>query len=156
MSKRTLVIGAVVALAALNVAAFCVDCVRLADAAAARVALGDSDMEKQEARLAKLLTSDANVSGATKEAVAAWQKAVSQEDRTARQAAYDKLVAAARSAVAPNPTDPLERKFADDVAGAINRRQVAEKPYEDEQAAYDAFLKTFRGRVAKWFAPPAR
>ena len=43
-----------------------------------------------------------------------------------------------------DPTNPLDRKFMDDMAGAINRREIAEKPYDDELAAYQQFLNGWR------------
>ncbi len=43
----------------------------------------------------------------------------------------------------------------DDTAGAINRRQVAEKPYDEELAAYQAYLKSWRGTIARMFSPVA-
>jgi hypothetical protein len=55
-----------------------------------------------------------------------------------------------------DPTNPLDRKFMDDIAGAINRREIAEKPFEDEWAAYQEFLNSLRGRVARGFSPQAR
>ena len=44
----------------------------------------------------------------------------------------------------------------DDVAGAINRREIAEKQYDEESAAYQQFLGSFRGTVAKVFSSRAR
>jgi hypothetical protein len=44
----------------------------------------------------------------------------------------------------------------DDAAGAINRRQVAEKPFDAEEAAYLAYLASWRGQIAQWFSPTAR
>ena len=40
----------------------------------------------------------------------------------------------------------------DDIAGAINRREVAEKQYDVEWAAYREALGGFRGRIARMFS----
>ena len=53
-------------------------------------------------------------------------------------------------------TNPLDRKFMDDTAGAINRRQVAEKPFDKELAAYQAYLQSWRGTIARMISPVAR
>jgi hypothetical protein len=51
-----------------------------------------------------------------------------------------------------DPTNPLDRKFMDDAAGAMNRREVAQKQYEEELAPYEAYMKTWRGKVAMAFS----
>ncbi|MCP6725939.1 hypothetical protein NL526_28170, partial [Klebsiella pneumoniae] len=55
-----------------------------------------------------------------------------------------------------DPTNPLDRKFMDDVAGAINRREIAEKSFDEEWAAYQEFLNGSLGRIARWFSSQAR
>ncbi len=50
-------------------------------------------------------------------------------------------------------TNPLDRKFMDDTAGAINRREVAEEPFNEESSAYEAYLHSWRGRIARLFSP---
>ena len=55
-----------------------------------------------------------------------------------------------------DPTNPLDRKFMDDIAGAINRRDVAQKQYDEESAAYQSHLTGVRGGLAKTFSPHAR
>ena len=84
---------------------------------------------------------------AIEEHAAAW-------DRKARHAAYDKLVAAYRSSVSEDfdPTNPANRKFMDDANGAINRREVAEKEFDQEWRAFQQFMNSRRGRVARRFA----
>ena len=69
----------------------------------------------------------------------------------ARHEAYDKLVASFRQTMSSDvdPTNPLDRRFMDDIAGAINRREIAEKQYEEEWAAYQQALSSFRGSVAR-------
>jgi hypothetical protein len=54
-----------------------------------------------------------------------------------------------------DPTNPLDRKFSDDVVGAQNRRKVAMEAYDEESAAYQEFLTRFRGRIAKMLSSQA-
>src|SRR5436190_1214979 len=53
-------------------------------------------------------------------------------------------------------TNPLDRKFMDDAAGAMNRREVAQKQYDEELAAYQNYLNSWRGSVARLFSSQAR
>ena len=57
---------------------------------------------------------------------------------------------------AADATNPLDRKFMDDTAGAINRREIAEQPYDDEMAAYRAYLGSWRGSLARFFSSTAQ
>lgn len=135
--------------------AIAVDCVRLAADAHDRVRLADDELKKHEVRLAKLLASSPQLSPEVKSALAAHETAV---DTPARRAAYDDLVTSFRTSMSQSldATNPLMRKFMDDTTGAINRRQLAEKPYEEELAAYDAYLTSWRGRIARMFSSAAR
>jgi hypothetical protein len=152
--KRFVIPLAIAAMLALLGAAVAWDCVRLAADAAHRVALADHELEKHELRLVKLLSASSKTSSESRAAIAAHGQA---SDAITRHVAYDELVAIFRkTSDAIDPTNPLDRKFMDDVAGAINRRQIAEKPYDDEQAAYGEFLSSFRGRIARLFSPRAR
>jgi len=47
-------------------------------------------------------------------------------------------------------------KFMDDIAGAINRREIAEKQYDEEAVVYQNFLHSWRGSVARTFSSQAR
>lgn len=131
------------------------DSVRYAAAGRHRVALVDEELQKHEARLLKLLAGHAQTSPDVQSAIAAYQGGGSPETR---HAAYEQLVASFRKTMsnAIDPTNPLDRKFMDDIAGAINRREMAEKQYDDESAAYQRFLSSFRGSVAKAFSSTAR
>jgi hypothetical protein len=153
--KRLIVPVALVAMAGLLFAAIAVDCVRLAGAARERVELADAEMKKHELRLARLLAAAPNKVPETDAAVSAFDSA---SDSHARHEAYDRLVAIARSVQSQgiDPTNPLDRRFMDDIAGAINRREVARKQYDDEWAAYQQFLKSVRGSVAKLFSSHTR
>jgi hypothetical protein len=50
----------------------------------------------------------------------------------------------------------MDRKFMDDAAGAMNRREVAQKQYDEELAAYQHYLNSWRGSVARMFSSQAR
>jgi hypothetical protein len=153
--KQLIVPLAIVAMVALLGAAAAWDCVRLAADARHRVALADQDMQKHELRLVKLLTARENSSPELQSAASTYQAA---NTATARHEAYEQLVAIIRSKKANgvDATNPLDRKFMDDVAGAINRREIAEQPYDEELAAYQQFLNSFRGGVARMFSVRAR
>ncbi len=151
MNKRYIVAGSAVALLALIAAAFVLDCVRLAEAARHRVELADEELAKHEQRLIKLLGGSATVAPEVAEAIAAHSAAATP---TERHVAYDQLVAAFRRTTASDvdPTNTLDRKFMDDVAGAINRREIAEQPYEAEMEVYRAYISRPRGNVARWIS----
>ena len=155
MNKRTLVAVAAFAMLALIAAAFAVDCVRLAAQARRRVDLADQELVKHEQRLVKLLTGSAALSSEVQLAITAYRAA---DRSTARHAAFDQLLIAFRQTMnrSIDPTNALDRKFMDDVAGAINRRELAEPPYDAEMSAYQDYLSGSRGAVARWFAPPDR
>jgi hypothetical protein len=151
--KKLVVPLAIVAMLALLGAAVAWDCVRLAADARNRVALADAEMQKQEERLVKLLAASPKSTPEMQSAVTAYKEATTPE---ARRDAYDRLVAAFRNA--PNsvdPTNPVDRKFMDDVAGAINRREVAQEPHDAEVASYHQFLNSFRGQIARFFSTQA-
>ncbi len=135
--------------------AIAVDCVRLAADARDRVRLADDELKKHEDRLATLLAGSPQASAEVKTAITAYRTAA---DPSARHAAYQELVASFRQTMstAIDATNPLDRKFMDDTAGAINRREIAEKPYDEESAAYQAYLTNWRGQIARWFSSAAR
>jgi hypothetical protein len=151
MNKRYLVFGAAFGMLLLIAAAFVVDCVRLGEAALRRVELADEDLAKHERRLAKLVGASAK---ATPEVQAAIKSYEAAESAPARRDSYEELVVAFRRTMqfAVDPTDPFERKFMDDTAGAINRRERAEPAYDEEVAAYREYMRGVRGRVARWAA----
>jgi hypothetical protein len=108
-------------------------------------------MRKHEVRLTKALAGAPKTSPEVQAAVESYRTA---EGSRERHDAYDALVATIGKA-APNdvdPTNPLDRKFMDEVAGAINRRQIAEKQFSVEAGAYHSFLESWRGRIAKMFS----
>jgi hypothetical protein len=153
--KKIVLPLAVLAMIALLAAAFAWDCVSLAANGRRRVASADEEMHKHERRLVQLVKGSPRLSPDVQAAIAAHETA---DTSAARHDAYERLVASFRLSMSGgvDPTNPLDRKFADDVAGAINRREIAQKPYDEELDAYRAFLAGFRGRVARWFSAAAR
>ncbi len=139
---------------ALLAVAIAVDCVRLARDMQQRVVLADDELGKYEDRLATLLAASPQVTPEVQQAIASYRSANSWQTR---HAAYEALVSAFQQTMSDklDATNPLDRKFMDDAAGAINRRQVAEKPFDAEEAAYQAYLHSWRGTIAQWFSPPA-
>jgi hypothetical protein len=132
-----------------------IDCVRLAADRHHRVFSADGQMVTQEIRLVNLL---ANSPKATPEVQSAISILKSIHGRQARMQAYDALVASFHQTMSGRieATNPLDRKFMDEAAGAINRRAVAQKQYEEESSDYQNFLNSWRGSVAKRFSSQAR
>ena len=148
---KTLVLPiAVVVMIGVIGAAFALDCIRLAADARGRVGLADDEMYKHELRLVTVLSGSARVSPEVQTAITKHQQAKSPR---ARHEAYEQLVARFRQTMseAVDPTNPLDRKFMDDIAGAINRREVAQKQYDEEFAAYKHYDDSLRGAVARRF-----
>jgi hypothetical protein len=131
------------------------DCVRLANDGHARVNLADAEVRKHEVRLVNELTSPARPMPELPPAINAYKQAPTPQ---LRHQAYDRLIADFRATSADkiDPSNPLQRKFMDDVAGAINRREIAEKQFDQEAAAYRAYLASPRGSVARMFSSQAR
>jgi hypothetical protein len=127
------------------------DCVRLAGDVRHRVELADAELRKHEERFMALVTGSPDLTPEVEAAVAIYRGAESMQER---HAAYAAVVATFRKTMSrqADPTHPLDRKFMDDAAGAVNRREVAEKAYSEEIAAYREFVKSFRGRVARRFS----
>jgi len=140
---------------ALLAMAIAVDCVRIAGDYQERVALADAELSKQETRLVNLLEASPQVTPEVTAAIASYRDA---QDWPARHEAFEALAASVQQTMAGklDATNPLDRKVMDDVAGAINRRQVAEKPFDEQEAAYQAYLASWRGQIAQWFSSSAR
>jgi len=151
VKKRVLVAVAAFGMLALIAAAFALDCVRLAEQARLRVDLADQELIKHEERLIKLLAGSSEVSSEVRRAIDAYRAADTSPER---HAAYDQLLADFRQTMndTVDPTNTLDRKFMDDIAGAINRREIALAPYDVEMTAYQAYLGGTRGGVARWFS----
>ena len=116
------------------------DSVRMAAEARRRLALADEELQKHESRLMKLLADSPKASAEVKSAIGEHRAAASMH---ARHDAYDRVVGAFRQTMsdAVDPTNPLDRKFMDDIAGAINRRERAEQSYDQEAAAYQSCFR---------------
>ena len=145
---------AILAMIVLFASAVAWDSVRIAAEARRRLALADEELLKHELRLMKLLTDSPNVSSEVKAAIGEHQAATSTQ---ARHDAYQKVVGAFRQTMssAVDATNPLDRKFMDDIAGAINRRERAEQSYDQEAAGYQSALNGFRGRIARLLSSQA-
>jgi hypothetical protein len=149
MKKGVLLVGLLVMFMIVG-GAIVWDCVRLAQDAQHRVSLADDEVTKHELRLMKLLEASPALTPELEAAIAQYGAANSL---VAKRAAYETVVAGFRKSMQSrvDATNPLDRKFMDDVAGAINRRELALKPYEQELAAYNAFMVSVRGSIAGWF-----
>jgi hypothetical protein len=154
LKRRTILLLVVLAMVALVGGAVAWDCVRIAANHRERIALADDELKKHEDRLVGLLGGSTHT---TPEVQAAIDAHGAAKERPARHAAYDELVVAFRKTASAevDPTNPLDRKFMDDLAGAINRRDIARDPYDLEAAAYRKYLEGFRGRIARWISPQA-
>lgn len=140
---------------ALLAVAIAVDCVRLASATAERVQLADVELIKHEKRLVSLLDASPHATPEVKSALADYRAA---RDVESRHAVYERLATSFQQTMSTtlDATNPLDRKFMDDTAGAINRRQVAEKSFDEELAARQAYLHSWRGTIARMISPAAR
>lgn len=154
--KKLVIPGVVVAMLVLLSGAFVLDCLRYAASARQRVTLADEEMRKHEERLVGLLSAGQGTSPELQAALSAYNEAAGSMRN--RHAAYRKLSTLALSSTSgkADPNDTLARKRMDDIAGAINRRDVAEKQYEVEAADYKKLLDGFMGSVAKAFSAQAR
>jgi hypothetical protein len=152
--KKLVLPLAILAMVGLLLGGVALDSGRMAAEARHRVDLADAELRKHEERLIKLLAGSKALSPEVRSAIAAYQGV---DSLTARHAAFEELVVSFRQSMSTSvdPTNPLDRKFMDDMAGAINRREIAEKPFDKEWADYDTFLDSSRGRIARWFSPQA-
>ena len=152
--KKIILPLAIVAMMVLLAAAYTWDSVRTADNAHRRVELADEEMHKHEDRMVKLLSDSSQITPEVQAGIAAYQNAT---DPLTRQKAYEQLAASFQKTMSSkiDPTNPLDRKFMDDIAGAINRREVAQKQYDEESAAYKSLLSGVRGSLAKTFSSRA-
>lgn len=153
--KRLIVPLALVAMALVLFAAASLDCVRIAGDYQRRIALADGEVKKHEERLAKVLEGSPKVTPEVTTALVAYKSAHGAEER---HDAYDQLAQSFQKTMAGavDATNPLDRKFMDEAAGSINRREIAEKLYDVEDVAYQHFLQTWRGSLAQMFSSQAR
>ncbi len=146
---------ALLMMAVMLASAVAVDCVRLAADGHRRAQLATDEMAKHESRLVGVLENSPKKTPEVESALATWK---SVNGRLSREHAYEAVVAAFQKTMSPkiDATDPLDRKFMDEAAGAINRRDVAHKQYAAESAEYDAYLASWRGKIAQTFSSQAR
>ncbi len=135
--------------------AIAIDCAHLAADKYSRVLVADGQMVTQEIRLVNVLSNSAKMTPEVQSAITTLKAIHSRKER---MEAYDALVGSFQKTMADkvDATNPLDRKFMDDAAGAINRRNVAQKQYDEEAAEYHRFLSTWRGRAARYFYAQAR
>lgn len=140
----------VVLMSGLVAGAFIWDCVRLDRQFSAQLDAVDGEMLKHEDRLITAVQGMPQVPNDVNAAIENYRAAQGRENR---HAAYAALKATTERSLTTllDPTNPLSRRVMDDVAGAINRRTVAEKPYADAVSDYQRWQNTFRGRVASNF-----
>jgi hypothetical protein len=155
MKKLVLPI-AIVLMMVFIAAAYTWDSVRAAAAARHRVDLAGQEMQKHEQRLVKLLEEHPKATPEVKAAVVSFRSDTSSPEK--RRDAYGQVVASFKSTMAGqiDATDPLDRKSMDDIAGAMNRREVAQKQYDEESTAYERFMSGIRGRLAGLVSPPTQ
>jgi hypothetical protein len=153
--KKSAIPLAILAMALLLAGAFVWDSVRYAADARGRVDLADKELKKHEARLVRLVAESPKLTTEVQSALQLYRAAA---NRQARFDAYDRVTDSFRKTMADkvDATNPLERKFMDDIAGAINRRDVAAKTFDNESTNYYTFLDGFRGRIANMFSSDVR
>lgn len=149
MRKLILVI-AVLVMGAIMAGAFAMDSVRLTLAAREQVANADDALKTAEIRLVRTLSAWGDAPESVKSAIQAYNAATTPEER---RGAYDELVAATQQAITSQPPITTTK---DDIAGAINRRVVAERPFNEVKEEYDRWLKTPRGRLGEQILDKSR
>jgi hypothetical protein len=153
--KQLIVPLALVGMGLLLLAAAAIDCARIAGDYQRRVAIADGELQKPEGRFVKVLEGSPKLTPEVSAALSAYKAATTADER---HAAYDQLTKSFQQTMsgAVDATNPLDRKFMDEAAGSINRRQIAEKQYDEEMAAYKSFLQTWRGKLSRVFSSQAR
>ena len=154
MKKLVLPIAIVLMMLLIGIA-YTWDSVRSANASRHRVDLAEQEVQKQEQRLVKVLAENPKSSAEVQSALVAYKAA---DNPQARHAAYEQLVSNFKASMSTqlDATNPLERGVMDNVTGAINRHEVAQKVYDQESSAYQSFLSGFGGSLARAFSSSAR
>ena len=146
MRKLLLVLGVLV-LAAIMAGAFVMDSVGLTMNIHDEVNAADEAMKVAETRLVRTLSGWPEAPASIKSALQMYAEKSSREDR---REAYDSLVAVTQQALqSSDPAQHPPQALKDDIAGAINRRAVAERPYREVESEYQAWGKTLRGRIGE-------
>lgn len=71
------------------------------------------------------------------------------QSRTERESVFQELIVRIGSLKPIMPGDPVARRAADEYAGALNRRQVALRRYQEAATEYNAASQTWTGRLAR-------
>lgn len=143
-------------MAALVAGAFALDSVRAERARQAEVDQLDTDLAAQEKRLLAALDRLAELPRPVTQARVAYQAATNRDDRQAR---YTELATMVQREVMPSldVNQPADRLALDELAGAINRREVVSRRWDELAAEYRAWQATLRGRwAARLGAAPHR
>jgi hypothetical protein len=69
-----------------------------------------------------------------------------------REAAFQDLLVRIGRLNPTAPGDPVARRAADEYAGALNRRQIAVRRYQEAAAEYNAASQTWTGKLARRFS----
>jgi len=148
MSRTRVLVAAAAVFGGAMTGAWAWDCARLVRVADDAVAEADREVRRHEERLLSALAGFDDDAPELRHAAAAYRDA---HGGVARRRAYGDVVAAARRVLLArnDPTDPLARRFADDVAGALNRRDVADRHFDEVVAACRALSGSFRGRLGR-------
>jgi hypothetical protein len=149
MKPFIFITGAIVVFLFLAAAAFVWDSARALSSADAAVEERDAYLKAQEERFISLLASLPEQGPELPRIISEYKQS---PDRRTRHAAFEKLVAASQKQMFAevDPTDPLKRRFADDFAGALNRRQIGKGFFDQAVAEYDALAQTTRGKAGRW------
>ena len=146
MRKLLLVLG-VLFLAGIMAGAFAIDSVRLTMKMRDEVNAADEAMKVAETRLVRTLSGWPEAPAPIKAALQTYAEKNKPEER---REAYDSLVAATQQVIqSSDPAQHPPQTLKDDIAGAINRRAVAERPFREVESEYQSWLKTFRGRIGE-------
>jgi hypothetical protein len=119
--------------------ALALDSVRALRGARSDLAEADRELRLHEERLVSIMDGVPDAGQAVHAATAAWARA---EDRTARHAAYRTLATTARHVAA------IEGRLGDQIAGALNRHDIAQRRYDDAEALCQSLASTSRGHLA--------
>lgn len=145
--KKFLVLGTgILMMLALLAGAFCLDAVRLTREAEAPVAVVDDELQSQENRFLQALSSWSAAPQTLKPLVESLAKASS---RDVRHKEFNVLVAATNRALqdAARAGQTPPATINDNLAGAVNRRTVIDRQYQEKVAALRQFQQSFIGQV---------
>lgn len=125
-----------------------VDCRRLVAAAEADAERVDAELRTYEEKYVSSVRSITGEDSALVSAMEAYNQSTS-DPLEKRRGAFEDLIAASSSALSRKgvPAAPLERRLADELAGALNRRAIAEKRYDEARGALRDMCASWRGTI---------